>query len=92
MERRERGDGLLGPPVDAHDLDLAVVLTGMGRDGSEGVAAVRRAGGLTIAQDAETSVVFGMPKAAAERGAEHVLSIDEVAPFLLRLRRAPLSR
>jgi len=71
---------------------VAVVLTGMGRDGSEGVAAVRRAGGLTIAQDAETSVVFGMPKAAAERGAEHVLSIDEVAPFLLRLRRAPLSR
>jgi two-component system chemotaxis response regulator CheB len=68
---------------------VAVVLTGMGRDGSEGVSAVRAAGGLAIAQDADSSVVFGMPKAAAEKGAELVLGLDEIAGELLRLRPTP---
>jgi two-component system chemotaxis response regulator CheB len=64
---------------------VAVVLTGMGRDGSTGVTAVRGAGGLTIAQDEQTSIVFGMPKAAVERGAELVLPLDEIAGHLMRL-------
>ena len=59
----------------------------MGRDGADGLADVRRAGGLTIAQDEETSAVFGMPRAAAERGAELVLPLDEIAPRLRALRR-----
>jgi two-component system chemotaxis response regulator CheB len=65
---------------------VAVVLTGMGRDGSAGVSAVRVAGGLTIAQDEESSTVFGMPKAAIEGGAELVLPLNDIAGHLLRLR------
>jgi two-component system chemotaxis response regulator CheB len=48
---------------------VAALLTGMGRDGALGAAAVRAAGGDVIVQDEETSVVFGMPRAAIELGA-----------------------
>lgn len=59
-----------------------VVLTGLGSDGAGGTGAVRAAGGLTIAQDAETSVVDGMPAAARDAGAEVVLGLDDIAGFL----------
>lgn len=65
---------------------VAVVLTGMGRDGADGLGEVRAAGGLTIAQDEATSAVFGMPRAAAERGSELVLPLDGIAPRLRALR------
>jgi two-component system, chemotaxis family, protein-glutamate methylesterase/glutaminase len=68
---------------------VAIVLTGMGRDGAAGFQAVRAAGGLTIAQDEETSTVFGMPKAALEGGAELVLPLEDIAEHLLRLRPPP---
>lgn len=64
---------------------VSVVLTGMGSDGAEGTAAVRGAGGLTIAQDRPSSVIYGMPRAAAEAGAELVLPLDAIGPALSRL-------
>jgi two-component system chemotaxis response regulator CheB len=64
---------------------VGVVLTGMGRDGARGVEAVRRAGGRAIAQDEETSAIFGMPRAAAEAGADIVLPIGAIAGALERL-------
>jgi two-component system chemotaxis response regulator CheB len=64
----------------------ACVLTGMGRDGAEGLAMIRHHGGLTIAQDEATSVVYGMPREAVLRGAvQHVLPLEEIGPALSTL-------
>lgn len=57
----------------------AAILTGMGRDGAVGLLALRQAGWLTVAQDETTSVVYGMPRAAVEVGAAHlILPIHEI--------------
>lgn len=65
---------------------VGVVLTGMGRDGADGVEAIRSAGGMVIAQDEQTSAVFGMPRAAAEGGADLVLPLEEIGPALRTIR------
>lgn len=63
---------------------VAMILTGMGRDGAEGLKLLRERGWRTIAQDQETSVVWGMPKAAVEIGAAHeTLPIDLIGPTAL---------
>jgi len=63
---------------------IAVLMTGMGDDGAQGMGAVREAGGMTIAQSEESCVVFGMPKAAIERGyATRVVALDGLAHTLL---------
>lgn len=59
---------------------IGILLTGMGEDGARGLLAMRQTGCTTIAQDRDTSTVYGMPRVAAELGAaEHVLPIDAVA-------------
>jgi two-component system chemotaxis response regulator CheB len=59
---------------------LAVVLTGMGRDGTAGAEATGRAGGFVIAQDEATATVYGMPRSVAEAGvANRILALDSVA-------------
>jgi two-component system, chemotaxis family, protein-glutamate methylesterase/glutaminase len=83
---RPSGDMLLRSLADRVGAGaVGVILSGMGTDGADGVAAIRAAGGLTIAQDEESSVIYGMPRAAAEHGAELVLPITEIAPALLEL-------
>lgn len=63
---------------------VGILLTGMGRDGAEGLQAIVQAGGTTIAQDEQTCIVFGMPKEAIVLGAaQHTLPIGEIAPLLL---------
>lgn len=65
---------------------LAVVLTGMGTDGAKGTVAVANVGGSVIAQDAETSVVWGMPGAAAAAGTcSGILPIGEIGPRIARM-------
>ena len=65
--------------------DLAILLTGMGRDGGEGLAALRRAGWHTIVQDEKTSVVYGMPAAAVELGgAVEILPLESIAGAILK--------
>ncbi|MFA6972139.1 MAG: chemotaxis-specific protein-glutamate methyltransferase CheB [Gallionella sp.] len=60
-----------------------VLLTGMGRDGVEGMLAIAHAGGVTIAQDEESCIVFGMPKEAVALGVvQHILPLDQIAPML----------
>jgi two-component system, chemotaxis family, protein-glutamate methylesterase/glutaminase len=61
----------------------AALLTGMGRDGASGLLALRAAGAVTVAQDEDTSVVYGMPREAARLGAaERVLPLGAIGPFL----------
>jgi two-component system, chemotaxis family, protein-glutamate methylesterase/glutaminase len=89
---RPSGDVLLGSiAAAAGRTGVAVVLSGMGSDGAAGAAAVRRSGGLAIAQDEQSSAVFGMPKAAIDLGIEVVLPPAQIASCLLALHHQPFS-
>jgi two-component system chemotaxis response regulator CheB len=80
-------DGLFRSVAQAAGANaVGVIMTGMGDDGADGLLEMKKAGAATIAQDEATSVVFGMPKVAIERGA-----VDEILP-LQRITQAILSR
>ena len=65
---------------------VGVILTGMGRDGAAGLLKLRQAGGHTIGQDAATSLVYGMPRAAQEAGAvERQLGLAAIPAAALAL-------
>ena len=67
-------------------MSVAVLMTGMGDDGAQGLGEVKKAGGMTIAQSEESCVVFGMPKAAIERGyATRVVGLEVLASTLQAL-------
>jgi two-component system chemotaxis response regulator CheB len=63
---------------------IGVILTGMGRDGAKGLSKIKNAGGLTIAQDAASSVVYGMPRVAYESGAaSYQIPLLEIPNFIV---------
>jgi two-component system, chemotaxis family, protein-glutamate methylesterase/glutaminase len=75
----------LGPRV------VAALLTGMGADGARGLLALRRAGAVTLAQDAATSAVFGMPKVALELDAvDAVLPLGHIARRIAEVSSSPV--
>lgn len=90
----------LAPPCDGHRPSVTVsmraaarcfgsgtvgvLLTGMGQDGADGMVSIAAMGGITIAQDEASSIVYGMPKEAVARGAAgHVLPLEQIAPALI---------
>jgi len=65
------------------DRSVGVLMTGMGEDGADGLGTIKNCGGLTIAQAEESCVVYGMPRAAVERGhAMRVIALDAMANTL----------
>jgi len=91
-----------GPPVSGHrpSVDamfssvakacgpraIGVIMTGMGRDGAQGIVELAAAGAKTIAQDEQTSLVYGMPKAAADTGCvQQILSLAEIPAAIARV-------
>lgn len=72
------------------DRAIGLVMTGMGSDGAQGIRDLRAAGAKTLAQDCESSIVFGMPKAAADTGCvDQVVALAEIPDILVRLLRSP---
>jgi len=65
---------------------IGVILTGMGSDGTEGCRVIKEQGGITIAQDKATSVIYGMPRAAVKSGCvDKVLPLDEIPEEIVRI-------
>lgn len=83
---RPAGDHLFNTlALSRPESSLAIIMTGMGQDGVDGIVAMHAAGGHTVAQDEESSIIYGMPRAAVERNAIDVsLAVDEIPVYLTR--------
>ncbi|MBI5328530.1 MAG: chemotaxis response regulator protein-glutamate methylesterase [Deltaproteobacteria bacterium] len=89
------GDSIYKPSVDISFLSVAecfpgralgVIMTGMGSDGREGIRAIKKTGGKSIAQDEASCVVYGMPKAVVDEGlADKVVALDEMAGAIVNM-------
>jgi len=65
---------------------LSVILTGMGRDGAQGTAAIKENGGMTMAEHESTCIIYGMPKAAYETGkVDEVVMLQDVAEEITKV-------
>ncbi|MFH1771194.1 MAG: chemotaxis-specific protein-glutamate methyltransferase CheB [Candidatus Omnitrophota bacterium] len=65
---------------------IGIILTGMGKDGAKGIKSLHDTGGLTIAQDEESSIIFGMPKAAIEMNAiDKIVSLSDIPSVIMEL-------
>ncbi len=91
---RPCADLMLESIANAYGADVCmVVLTGMGSDGKAGAEKIIEAGGQVLAQDFDTSIVWGMPGVISEAGyASQILPLDEIAPQLNRLLSSPALR
>lgn len=70
--------------IDSCSRVIAVLLTGMGVDGAAGMSKIKDKGGITIAQDKDSSVVWGMPRVAVEQGAAmHTLPLEKISKFII---------
>lgn len=80
-------DGVMLSAAESYrDRCMAVLLTGMGRDGAKGMAEIRKGGGHTIAEAESTCVVYGMPRSAVDLGAaEKILPLYEIAQEIVKL-------
>jgi two-component system chemotaxis response regulator CheB len=84
---RPSADVLLGSLAEVYrERVTAVVLTGRGTDGAEGIQQIKASGGIIIAQDEATAAFFGMPGAAIQTGdVDYILALEAIAPKLIEL-------
>ena len=69
---------------------LAIIMTGMGKDGADGCVALKKMGGYVVTQSEESCTIYGMPKSVEDLGIQdEVIDLKDIAPFIMRAAKAP---